>query len=203
VYKRAHSRSMLFCALAFGLLLDAPAAFGQAAPIRPQAVTPSTRAVGSWFGRAIPSDTVCTKAQDPTCPVPNEIIMVFTIHDDRTFIGIDSNIFSGGTHTTAHGQWGLDGPSGITARFTLLQSSPTGVFLGGFTNVFKGTMTGDDSMEGTIDARLYLYTNADGSAIVGSDGLPTPSPLDAPTCAPPSCQHLGVFSFKAKRVKAQ
>ena len=184
-----------------GVLLAAPAA-AQVGPILPAAaVLPSVHAVGSWFGRAIPSRTVCTQAQDPTCPVPNEIIMAFTIHEDRTFIGIDSNIFSGASHSTAHGQWEALPASRISARFTLLQQSPTGVFLGGFTNLFNATLSDEDNMTGTIDAFLYLYTDAKGAAVVGADGLPTPSPLDAPTCAAPTCQSLGQFTFIAKRVK--
>jgi len=201
--------SPALCALALaGVLLPQLAIAQVAEPIRPvQSVgslaVPSTRAVGSWWGRAIPSNTICTKAQDPTCPVPSEIIMVFTFHEDRTFIGIDSNIFSGGSHSTAHGVWEARPNGGLDARFTLLQSAPNGVFLGGFTNIFRATLTDDDTLDGTIDAYLYLYTRADGSAVVGADGLPTPSPLDAPTCAAPTCQALGQFSFKAKRVKVR
>ena len=177
-----------------------PAAAQTATPIVPQATPPAARAVGSWWGRAIPSNTVCTKAQDPTCPVPNEIVMVFTIFSDRTFIGIDSNIFSGSTHSTAHGAWTPLPDGSLIARFTLLQSAPTGVMLGGFTNIFKANLSDDDNMTGTIDAFLYLYANADGSSIVGADGLPTPNPLGAPTCVAPTCQALGQFTFKAQRV---
>lgn len=190
--------SFAFATIVFAAAHEAAA---QATPIKPQAST-NSRAVGSWFGRAIPSNTVCTKAQDPSCPVPNEIIMVYTVNEDRTFIGIDSNIFAGGSHSTAHGEWGPYGPNAIKARFTLLQQAPNGTFLGGFTNLFQGNMTDDDTMEGTLDAHLYLYTNASGAAVIGADGLPTPSPLDAPTCVAPLCQHLGIFSFKAKRVKS-
>src|ERR1019366_8047041 len=63
-------------------------------------------AVGSWLGRAvpIPGHTLCP-AGAAGCPVPPEIIMLFTVNQDGTFIAIDSNIFKGGNHTTAHGQW--------------------------------------------------------------------------------------------------
>lgn len=161
-------------------------------------------AVGSWFGRAIPVPgmTICP-AGAPGCPVPPEIVMVFTINADGTFVGIDSNIFAGGNHTTAHGQWERGGPRNIRAEFTLLQSAPNGVFIGGFKNLFSATVTAPDEMNGGIDAYLYAYTNpATGAVIVDADGFPTPSPLDAVSeCSSPGCTHLGQFSFKVRRVK--
>ncbi len=163
-------------------------------------------AAGSWFGRAVPKPgaTICDPFSAPagTCPVPKEIVMVFTLNKDGTFIGIDSNIFSGATHSTAHGQWSPVYPSGVTATFTLLQSGTNGVFLGGFKNLFQAQVVDYDKLEGTIDAYLYFYTNpATGAAIVDSDGLPTPSPLSPPSqCSPPGCLHMGVFTFKARRV---
>ena len=116
-------------------------------------------AIGSWFGRAIPvpGETICP-AGAPGCPVPPEIVMVFTVNADGTFIGIDSNIFAGGTHSTAHGQWVRQGPRSIKAEFTLLQSSPVGVFIGGFKNLFNATVQAQDEMTGGIDAYLYSYT---------------------------------------------
>lgn len=163
-------------------------------------------AVGSWFGRAvpIPGQTICP-AGFAGCPVPLEIVMVFTVNADGTFIGIDSNIFSGATHSTAHGAWEKETARSIKAEFTLLQSSPTGFFIGGFKNLFNATMVTRDEMHGAIDARLYSYTTATGEVIVGPDGLPTPSPLaPASECSTtPGCTHLGKFSFVAKRVKVQ
>jgi hypothetical protein len=131
--------------------------------------------------------------------------MVFTINADGTFIGIDSNIFAGASHSTAHGQWASVWPWTIQATFTLLQQGPNGVFVGGFKNLFSAQLADSETMTGQIDAYLYSYTNADGSAIVGADGLPTPSPLDAPSlCGTTSgCQHLGIFTFKARRVSVQ
>jgi hypothetical protein len=67
--------SSALVAFALGGLTPAPAS-AQIQPILPLTVPPFYRAVGSWFGRAIPFNTVCTHAEDPTCPVPNEIIMV-------------------------------------------------------------------------------------------------------------------------------
>lgn len=159
-------------------------------------------AIGSWFGRAIPQNTICP-AGSPGCPVPPEIVMIFTVNADGTFIGIDSNIFAGGNHTTAHGQWDRKGPKSIKAEFTLLQSSPAGVFIGGFKNLFNATVINPDEMHGTIDAHLYNYTTATGAAIVDADGFPTPSPLaPASECAStPGCTHLGTFSFIVRRVK--
>src|SRR5262245_53018720 len=82
----------------------------------------SNDAVGSWFGRAaaVPGGTICPPLS-PGCPVPPEIIMVFTVNADGTFIGIDSNIFVGGSHSTAHGEWTRATNRSIQAAFTLLQ----------------------------------------------------------------------------------
>ncbi len=159
-------------------------------------------AIGSWFGRAVPQDTICPPGA-PGCPVPPEIVMIFTVNADGTFIGIDSNIFAGGNHTTAHGEWERKGNRGIKAEFTLLQSSPAGIFIGGFKNLFTATVVNPDEMHGTIDAHLYNYTDAAGHAIVDADGFPTPSPLaPAGECgSTPGCTHLGTFSFIVKRVR--
>ena len=129
--------------------------------------------------------------------------MVFTVNDDGNFIGIDSNIFAGGDHTTAHGQWVRNGNRSIKAEFTLLQSSPTGVFIGGFKNLFNATLVTHDEMEGGIDAHLYSYTDATGATVVDGAGFPTPSPLaPASECATTAgCTHLGEFSFVVRRVK--
>jgi hypothetical protein len=169
-------------------------------------------AVGSWFGRAVakPGATICPAGADG-CPVPKEIVMVFTFHVDGTFIGIDSNIFVGGSHSTAHGEWKPSWPATINATFTLLQSSPAtpsspSVFIGGFKNLFEATMVEHDKMEGQIDAYLYSYTDPKtGAAIVDSEGLPTPSPLGPPEqcSSTPGCLHLGIFTFKARRVSVQ
>jgi hypothetical protein len=160
-------------------------------------------AVGSWFGRAVPvpGETICPVG--PGCPVPPEIVMIFTVAGDGTFIGIDSNIFVGGTHSTAHGQWTRKGPQSIKSEFTLLQSDANGIFIGGFKNLFNATVVGRDEMVGGIDAYLYSYTDAAGHAIVDADGLPTPSPLaPASACATTAgCTHLGKFSFKVRRVQ--
>ncbi len=191
------------------LLLFCPSTFAQSG-WRPFPVS-YFDAIGSWFGRAIPKDgaTICP-AGAPGCPVPKEIVMVFTFNADQTFIGIDSNIFAGGNHSTAHGQWKPVWPATINATFTLLQSSPAtattpSVFIGGFKNLFQANMTDHDSMEGQIDAYLYSYTDPQtGATIVGSDGLPTPSPLSPVSqCTPPGCVHLGIFTFKAKRVAVE
>jgi hypothetical protein len=159
-------------------------------------------AIGSWFGRAVPQDTICP-AGAPGCPVPPEIVMIFTVNADGTFIGIDSNIFAGGNHTTAHGEWAQKSARSIKAEFTLLQSAPNGLFIGGFKNLFSATVITRDEMHGTIDAHLYNYTTASGAAVVDADGFPTPSPLaPASECAATAgCTHLGTFSFIVRRVK--
>jgi hypothetical protein len=127
--------------------------------------------------------------------------MIFTVHADGNFIGIDSNIFAGGDHTTAHGQWVANGTRDIRAEFTLLQSSPQGVFIGGFKQLFTATVINRDEMRGGIDARLYEFAN--GSAHVDGAGFPTPSPVaPASECSrTPGCTHLGRFAFTVRRVK--
>ena len=166
----------------------------------------SKLAVGSWFGRAIPTPgkTVCPPGS-AGCAVPTEIIMAFTIMGDGNFIGIDSNIFKGGTHTTAHGQWVSRGYGVVHATFTLLQETGN-VFIGGFKNMFDATLSDANNMTGTIQAYLYLYTDANGNAVVDpATGLPTPNPLNPPSlCATTAgCVPLGQFTFIAQRVQVE
>ena len=202
-------RKNLYVMAGLLLLLLSPSAFAQNG-WRPYPLS-SYDAVGSWFGRAVPKTgaTICPAGAEG-CPVPKEIIMIFTFNEDGTFIGIDSNIFAGGNHSTAHGQWKASWPATISATFTMLQSAPAtpstpSVFIGGFTNLFSANMVDHDTMQGQIDAYLYYYTDPKtGAAIVDSEGLPIPSPLSPPAqCSPPGCVHLGVFTFKARRVAVQ
>lgn len=189
-----------------------PAGIAGAALLGALALAPSLHAqdyrdaIGSWFGRAVPVEgqTICP-AGAPNCPVPKEIVMIFTVNADGNFIGIDSNIFAGGNHSTAHGQWVQSGPNSIRAAFTLLQSSPTGLFIGGFKNLFNATVVSRDEMTGGINAFLYNYTDATGAAIVDGSGMPTPSPLAAPSSCvtTPGCTYLGAFSFRVRRMPAQ
>jgi len=166
---------------------------------------PRHDAIGSWFGRAVPvsGQTICSPGE-PGCPVPEEIVMVFTVNADGTFIATDSAFFFvGGTHTTAHGQWVQDSTSSIKAEFTLLQSMPTGVFIGGFKDLFSATVVGPDEMQGIIDKILYNYVSPSGGVIVDTDGFPMPNPLDpsAACSTTPGCTDLGQFSFIVRRVK--
>src|SRR5262245_20891074 len=128
-------------------------------------------AIGSWFGRAIPQNTICP-AGSPGCPVPPEIVMIFTVNADGTFIGIDSNIFAGGNHTTAHGQWERKGPKRIKAESTLLKPSPAGLFTAGFKNLFNATVINPDERPGRIDAHPYTYTTRTGAPIAAADASP-------------------------------
>ncbi len=48
--------------------------------------------------------------------------MLPTFYADRNFVGIDSQTFGGGAHTTAHGEWTFKGPGGVKANFVFLQS---------------------------------------------------------------------------------
>lgn len=169
----------------------------------------SQNAVGSWLGRAIPipGTTACTVGT-ATCPIPSEIIMLFTIEQGGTFIAIDSNIFKGANHTTAHGQWVSRTYATVHATFSLLQQGPNGVFIGGFKNLFDGIMSDLNNMTGTLHAYLYSYTDANGNVIVGPDGLPSPNPLTNPAqCATTlpagSCAHLADFSFIAQRIQIE
>jgi hypothetical protein len=161
-------------------------------------------AVGSWLGRATPiaGSTACPVGS-AGCPIPKEIIMLFTIHADGNFVAIDSNIFKGGNHTTAHGQWAPRPGYGIVrATFSLLQEA-NGIFIGGFKNVFDGTLTDANNMKGQLHAYLYSYTDANGDTIVGPDGMPTPNPLAPPAqCAnTKGCSFLADFQFVAQRVQ--
>jgi hypothetical protein len=160
-------------------------------------------AVGSWFGRAVPvpGKTICSPG--PGCPVPPEIVMMFTVNADGTFIAIDSNIFTA-LHTPAHGQWTRSGPRSIKAEFTLMQSAPTGGFIGSFKNLFSATVVNPDELHGIIDAHMYIYVDpTTGAVTVDADGFPTPSPLaPASECATTTgCTDLGEFSFIVRRVK--
>lgn len=162
-------------------------------------------AIGSWFGRAVPvpGQTICPPG--PGCPVPPEVVMIFTVGGDGTFIGHDSSMFLGGSHSTAHGQWERSDPRGIRGEFVLLQAEPTGALVGGFKDVFEATVVSRDEMRGSIDMRFYGFAYYGGIATVDSDGFPTPSPLaPASECsATPGCIHLGAFSFLGRRVKVQ
>lgn len=196
-------RSAILVGSFLGICGVMPAQIGQLNLIESQP------AVGSWLGRAIPipSTTSCTVGT-PTCPIPSEIIMLFTIEQGGTFIAIDSNIFKGANHTTAHGQWVSRSYGNVHATFSLLQQGPNGIFLGGFKNLFDGAMSDFNHMSGTLHAFLYLYTDANGNVIVGPDGLPSPNPLTNPTqCATTlpanSCSHLADFSFVAQRIQVE
>lgn len=201
IYRSSVLAGLLFVALGAVYSLQAQIPWGQPVYLS---------AIGSWFGRAvaIPGQTICVPGS-PGCAAPPEIIMVFTVNADGTFIGIDSNIFQGGNHSTAHGQWLPSSRNSIKATFTLLQSSPATptappVFIGGFKNLFEATVTTFDTMEGQIHAYLYSYTNATGATILDSSGFPTPNPLSPiSACTPPSCVFLGSYSFKVQRVKVE
>src|ERR1035438_5789804 len=110
-------RSSVVIGLFLGLCSTMPAQIQELQQIK------ANPAVGSWLGRAIPiaSTTLCPVGS-ANCPIPKEIIMLFTINADGTFVAIDSNIFAGGNHTTAHGQWVPRGYGVVHATFSLLQS---------------------------------------------------------------------------------
>ena len=161
-------------------------------------------AIGSWFGRAVPSQTICPPGS-PGCPVPQEMVLLFTVNGDGTFIGTDSTMFTFGNRSTAHGQWKRSGPRSIVATSALLQASPSGAFIGSIKNLVDATVVDPNEMVGTIDVYVYLYTDNAGRVIVDAEGLPTPSPLaPASQCATTAgCTSLGRFSFVVNKVAVQ
>ena len=158
-------------------------------------------AVGSWFGRAVPIDTICPPGA-PGCPVPKEVVMLLTINKDGTIIATNSSALSAAAPTTAHGQWMPDLANGIRGELTLLLFSPEGTLRGGLKDVFNANMPSQDEMQGTLDRIFYSFASAPGDVIVDGDGFPLPNPLDPPTaCATtPGCLEVGQFSFILRRV---
>ncbi|HSL21500.1 MAG TPA: hypothetical protein VK886_08190 [Vicinamibacterales bacterium] len=157
-------------------------------------------AVGSWFGRAVPVPGEVLCEPGPGCLVPPEVMMVFTVNADGTFIAIDAG------RVPAHGQWERKGPRSIKAAFTLMQVGSTTGFIGSFKNLFEATLVNPDEMRGTIEAHLYAYVDpSTGAVIVDSDGFPTPNPLEpAALCSTTAgCTDVGRFSFIVRRVKVQ
>ncbi|MCU1329643.1 MAG: hypothetical protein JWN34_5013 [Bryobacterales bacterium] len=59
---------------------------------------------------------------------------------------------------------GAQRPNSVKVTFTLLQSSPAGVFIGGFKNLFEATVVDPNTLDGKINAFLYHYTNEKGAA---------------------------------------
>jgi hypothetical protein len=132
--------------------------------------------------------------------------MIFTVNEDGTFIGSDSDIFRGGSHSTAHGEWQRESSRSIKAEATLLQSAPTGQFIGAFKHVLSAMVVNPDEMRGTFDAYQYAFVSpTTGAVIVDGDGFPTPSPLaPAVECgSTPGCTSLGTFAFTVRRVSVR
>jgi hypothetical protein len=161
-------------------------------------------AVGSWFGRAVPVDPFCPPGA-PGCPVPPEIVMLPTFFADGNFIGIDSNVFLEGSHTTAHGQWRATGPFSVAAGFVFLQSGPNDVFAGAFRLTLQATVITADFLEGHIVGYFFPFTDSAGQTIIDPEtGFPDPDPL-APLpdeCLPGINNCLGVFEFTLRRISA-
>jgi hypothetical protein len=163
-------------------------------------------AVGSWFGRAVPVDPFC-EPETQGCPVPKEIVMLPTFYADRNFVGIDSQTFGGGAHTTAHGEWTFNGPGGVKANFVFLQSSDN-VFVGGFRMRLHGQMASPDLMTGKINAFFFPFTDQTGSVVLDPETqYPVPDPLtplgefiDDPANCDPQTGCLAVFEFTLRRV---
>jgi hypothetical protein len=165
-------------------------------------------AVGSWFGRAVPISPFCEPGS-AGCPIPAEIVMLPTFMADGNFIGIDSQTFGGGAHTTAHGQWELINRHAIRANWVFLQSGPGDVFIGGFRMRLQGEMVNPNAMIGKINAFFFPFTDANGAVILDPEtGFPDPDPLtplgdfiEDPADCTTGC--LAVFEFLIRRVGPQ
>jgi hypothetical protein len=185
------------CLLMFASAQDKP-------PVRPPI---AYDAVGSWFGRAVPMSPFCEPGS-PGCPVPREIVMLPTFFADGNFVGIDSQTFGGGAHTTAHGEWKLTGPETVAANFVFLQSGPGNVFVGGFRMRLHGEMASPNLMIGKINAFFFPFTDETGKVVLDPEtGYPVPDPLapvgdfvDDPADCNPAAGCLSVFEFSIRRV---
>jgi hypothetical protein len=163
--------------------------------------------VGSWFGRAVPIAPFC-EPRTPNCPVPHEIVMLPTFFADGNFIGIDSQTFGGGAHTTAHGAWTFRSFQGISANFAFLQSGPGDLFVGGFRMRLQGDLVTPDLMVGRINAWFFPFTDETGAVVLDPDtGHPIPDPLqdlgpfiDDPADCNPLFGCVGVFEFQMRRI---
>lgn len=172
-----------------------------------KATWPKSKVVGSWFGRAVPMDPWC-EIGSAGCPVPPEITMLPTFFADGNFIGIDSQTFGGGAHTTAHGQWVRIGSKTIEANFVFLQSDATDTFVGGFRMRMWAESTGQHTLHGYINAWFFPFTDENGRVVVDPEtGFPVPDPLQPlgdfifdPAQCDPSLGCFGVFEFTVRRV---
>ncbi len=175
-------------------------------PVRPPL---AWDAIGSWFGRAVPISPFC-EPRTAGCPVPHEIVMLPTFFADGNFVGIDSQTFGGGLHTTAHGEWTFNGFQGVAANFVFLQSGPGDVFIGGFRMRLQGQLVTPDLMSGKINAWFFPFTDETGAVVLDpATGDPVPDPLqdigdfiDDPAQCNPAAGCVGVFDFQIRRVGA-
>jgi hypothetical protein len=164
-------------------------------------------AVGSWFGRAVPVNPFCAPGSQD-CPVPKEIVMLPTFYADGNFVGIDSQTFGGGAHTTAHGEWKLSGPDTVAANFVFLQSGAGNVFVGGFRMRLHGEMVSSNLMTGKINAFFFPFTDENGEVVLDPEtGYPSPDPLtplgefiEDPAACNPADGCLGFFEFTLRRI---
>lgn len=165
---------------------------------------------GSWFGRAVPINPFC-EPRTPGCPVPHEIVMLPTFFADGNFIGIDSQTFGGGAHTTAHGAWTFRHFQGISANFVFLQSGPGDLFIGGFRMRMQADLAGHDVLVGKINAWFFPFTDETGAVVLDPEtGNPIPDPLqdlgpfiEDPADCNPLFGCVGVFEFQMRRIAAR
>lgn len=190
------------------LLISASALWAQGRqPVRPPI---AWDVIGSWFGRAVPVSPFC-EPRTEGCPVPHELVMLPTFFADGNFIGIDSQTFGGGAHTTAHGSWTFRNFQGIAANWIFLQSGPGDVFIGGFRMRMHADVVTPDLITGKINAWFFPFTDvSDGIGSVILDpvtGNPDPDPLqdigpfiDDPADCNPAFGCVGVFEFQMRRI---
>jgi hypothetical protein len=194
-----HRKLALVWALAIFLLSSAGLEAQDQRPfVRPPIALDAT---GSWFGRAVPVDPFCPPGA-PGCPVPREIVMLPTFFADGTFIGIDSNVFLEGDHTTAHGQWEATSVDTLGAQFLFLQEGANGVFAGAFRLTLDGEMVTPNLMTGFIVGYFFPFTDPTGAVVIDPEtGFPVPDPLGPlPEECLPGLGCLGRFDFVLRRI---
>jgi hypothetical protein len=142
------------------------------------------RAVGSWFGRAVPDNP-------STAPFP-EVVMTPTFFADGTFVANDSHEKTS-PHATVHGEWVRTGDDSVKAVFVWINlAAPADSVPSGYTGAVKATLLGTidpanpDEMTGTLNPFFFP---------------PGTDPLDP---ANTGGVDLGVFTIaQLTRIKAQ
>lgn len=169
----------------------------------------NSRAVGSWFGRAVPIEPFCEPGTSG-CPVPREVIMTPTFFADGVFMGSDSLTF-GAPHTAAHGHWVRTGHNSLEANVIFLGGDADNHFIGAFRIRYLGEIVRQDRMEGFVNVWFFPFVDDSGAAVLDPEtGYPIPDPLtdlgDVIT-DPANCRIdqgcLAVLEFVVRRIRAR